>query len=94
MHRHSGSSTANVRLSTSKGIAALEIEDQGKGIPSMILDGSSGDKRGPFGVGLRGMKERMRQLGGTLDVLSTEHGVKVTASVQTMEPAASPKRSE
>jgi len=81
VHRHSGSSTATIRLSRGEGIAWLEIEDMGKGIPPTLLEQSSEDWMGSLGVGLRGMNERMRQLGGKLDVYSREGGTVVVASV-------------
>jgi PAS domain S-box-containing protein len=81
VHRHSGSSTATIRLSRGGGTAWLEVEDMGKGIPPMLLEQSSEDWMGSLGVGLRGMNERMRQLGGKLEVYSTEGGTVVVASV-------------
>jgi signal transduction histidine kinase len=77
VHRHSGSSRAVVRLRRSQDEAWLEIEDEGKGIApekKSLLLGS-----GPVGVGLRGMRERVLQLGGTLDVESENGGTTVRA---------------
>jgi PAS domain S-box-containing protein len=76
VHRHSGSSTAVVRLSESRGKVKLEVKDRGKGIPREKLNGSTGKS---LGVGLRGMRERVRQLGGDLQVESDENGTSVTA---------------
>jgi len=82
VHRHSGSSKAIVRLNRSQDAVLLEIQDEGKGIApdkrSQIL-GS-----GPLGVGLRGMRERVLQLEGTLDVQSDDRGT----NVQVMFPIA------
>jgi len=47
---------------------------------------------GSLGVGLRGMNERMRQLGGKLEVASTEQGTSVTASVPAERPQAKLER--
>jgi PAS domain S-box-containing protein len=77
VHRHSGSSTAEVRLSTIAGGVVLEVRDHGKGMPAQ--DGQV--PPGSLGVGLRGMNERIRQLGGTLEVSSTSRGTIVTATV-------------
>jgi PAS domain S-box-containing protein len=88
VHRHSGSVTATVRLSMSQGNAWLEVKDAGKGIPPNLLAQSSEDWIGSLGVGLRGMNERMRQLGGKLEIFSTEGGTVVTASVPAGEPFA------
>jgi signal transduction histidine kinase len=62
-------------------MAVLEIRDQGKGIPSAILEESGEDWLGAIGVGLRGMKERMRQLGGSLEISSGRDGTRVTAAI-------------
>jgi PAS domain S-box-containing protein len=80
VHRHSGSLTAHVQLSTAGGMAVLEVRDDGKGIPSTIL-ADAGETGQGVGVGLRGMRERLRQLGGTLGISSTEQGAAVAASV-------------
>jgi signal transduction histidine kinase len=81
IHRHSGSATAKIKLSLANGWAAMEIRDEGKGIPAGLLEQSGEDWMGSLGVGLRGMNERMRQLGGRLEVSSTENGTVVTAGV-------------
>lgn len=81
IHRHSGSAKANIRLSRANGVLILEITDYGKGVPPGILEEAGPDWMGSVGVGLRGMNERLRQLGGTFDVLSTETGTTVRATV-------------
>jgi PAS domain S-box-containing protein len=81
VHRHSGSATAKIKLSATAGVAVMEIHDDGRGIPMSLLERSGEDWMGSLGVGLRGMNERMRQLGGKLAVESTPQGTIVTASV-------------
>ena len=81
VHRHSGSQTAHVRLLMKEGMGILEIEDRGKGIPSQLLEQSAEDWMGALGVGVRGMNERIRQLGGRLELVSNESGTKVSAMV-------------
>jgi PAS domain S-box-containing protein len=78
--RHSGSDTASVRVSSHSGILQLEVADNGKGIPSDILAAlnSSG---GQLGVGIRGMRERVRQLGGWLQVDSRRGGTTILVSL-------------
>jgi signal transduction histidine kinase len=72
IHRHSESPTATIGVVQSNGQVRIEVRDQGKGIPP--------DKRiellsaGTPGVGLRGMRERLRQLGGTLEINSDGNG--------------------
>lgn len=81
VHRHSGSKTAHVRLLMREDMAVLEIEDTGKGISPQLLEQSGQDWMGAPGVGMRGMNERMRQLGGRLELVSTESGTTVSAIV-------------
>jgi PAS domain S-box-containing protein len=81
VHRHSGSRTATVRLLLRDARLILEVTDQGKGIPSANLEESGEDWTGALGVGLRGMHERMRQLGGRLELKSTSTGTTIAAEV-------------
>lgn len=81
VHRHSGSATAHVRLLVKDGMAILEIEDRGKGIYPDLLAELSQEWMGGLGIGVRGMNERMRQLGGRLDLISNENGTTVIAKV-------------
>jgi signal transduction histidine kinase len=80
VHRHSQSTTAHIRFAIKHGKAFLEIKDQGKGMPSDLL-GSKADSLGTLGVGIRGMQERVRQLGGELEITSTAEGTTVRASI-------------
>lgn len=79
--RHSGSPVANVRLDMKDGMIRLEVADQGKGIPAEVLDAFNRGSLSKLGVGLRGMKDRIRQLGGQLNVSSTAGGTVVSAAV-------------
>jgi len=81
VHRHSGSEIAHVRLLSKNGMATLEVADEGKGVPLGILNDAGQDWTRALGVGLRGMNERMRQLGGTLQLSSSEKGTTVSATV-------------
>ena len=69
VHRRSGSKTATVRLSLTPQEITIEIRDEGVGIPLGLSQG----------VGLRGMRERVRQFHGSLDVVSDNPGTRVTA---------------
>jgi len=80
VHRHSGSAVARIRLEFNAAAATLEVEDEGKGIPSGALE-SADNATGTLGVGLRGMHERVRQLGGKLELLSGEKGTTVRATI-------------
>jgi signal transduction histidine kinase len=79
VHRHSGSSTVRIRISLESGSLQLEISDSGKGMPPFALE-SPRDALGTMGVGLRGMNERVRQLGGILTFTSSG-GTTVSASL-------------
>ena len=99
VHRHSGSPIAYIRLLMNEGMGVLEIEDRGKGIASGILGQSAHDWMGSPGVGVRGMNERMRQLGGRLEFVSMESGTTVRAIVPagessflTSSPSAQPEK--
>ena len=81
VHRHSGSPTAHVRLSVENDMAVLDIEDNGKGIRPELLEDFCQERMGGLGIGVRGMNERMRQLGGKLELASNESGTTVTAKV-------------
>lgn len=84
VHRHSGSETACIRLSGSGGFCALEIEDEGVGIPARFLE-PAGEEGSALGVGLRGMSERMRQLGGRLEIVPKDRGTLLRAIALTGE---------
>jgi signal transduction histidine kinase len=72
IHRHSGSATAKVRISRTGINILVEVEDEGKGTsPGERLARESTSKEG---VGIRGMRERIRQLGGTLEIRSKRDG--------------------
>jgi signal transduction histidine kinase len=79
VHRHSGSPTARIRVSLEGGSLHLEIQDFGRGMPSNVLE-KSREALGTMGVGLRGMNERLRQMGGSLSLLS-DGGTTVRASL-------------
>ncbi len=81
VHRHSGSATAQVKLAIQEGFASLEVRDEGKGFTSALLDPSPALWQHTIGVGLRGMRERLGQLGGKLDISSSSKGATVTATV-------------
>ena len=86
VHRHSGSPTAAVRLLLNDNAFVLEVSDQGKGThladtPLGEMDTSGQDCIGRLGVGLRSMRERMRQIEGELEFRSSPEGTTVTATV-------------
>ena len=81
VHRYSESTKARIRISTSGDKIKVEIEDFGKGIPEAKSSSTQGSVE-RLGVGIQGMRERMRQLGGKLEITSSSKvGTKVTATI-------------
>jgi PAS domain S-box-containing protein len=66
VHRHSGSATATIRLYQSSGKVVLEVADEGRGIAAETISQIS--SAGASGVGLRGIRERIKDFGGDLEV--------------------------
>jgi len=75
VHRHSKSPIASIRLSRRSTGVRLEIRDKGQGMPAKVL--RSGNPNGQLGVGIMGMRERARQLGGRLEIASSRRGTTV-----------------
>ena len=76
--RHSCGDTATIRLTRTVESVCLEIEDNGNGIPAGKL---AEIQTGRSGVGITGMRERVRQCGGALSIQSTGRGTKVSATL-------------
>jgi signal transduction histidine kinase len=80
IHRHSGSSRAEVALKVFPDKVVLEVRDYGKGIPRELVEGFRA--RGiSFGVGLAGMRERVRELGGQLEIQAKSPGSSISATL-------------
>jgi PAS domain S-box-containing protein len=78
VHRHSGSKRVQVELAKNKDRMILTVRDFGRGIPAESLDASNGRS---IGVGLAGMRERVNDLGGRLDIQSSGTGTLVLVSI-------------
>ena len=76
--RHSGSVTANIRVTREPKLICVEVSDAGHGIPAEKLAAIT-DARRTTGVGTAGMRERLRQLGGHFEVESSPKGTTVRA---------------
>lgn len=74
VHRHSASPTARISLTRLQDRVRVEISDRGKGIPEEKQRNLTAAKAG---VGVRGMQERVRQFGGTLEIVSGGKGTTV-----------------
>jgi two-component system NarL family sensor kinase len=80
VHRYSGSPDAEIRIISTADAVNLEVIDHGKGIEAgsarVKVEGIAA-----LGVGIPGMRERLRQLGGQLEVDFGRDGTRVSASV-------------
>ncbi len=90
VHRHSESPRATIRVRQDKASLTLEVADEGKGMAFVRRQGAGGGK---VGVGITGMRARIRELGGRLEIQSNSRGtsVRVTLPV-TFEEALDEKK--
>ena len=78
VHRHSGSKTASIRVAREGDKVAVTVEDQGKGMtPARLAEIQSQGS----GVGIRGMRERLRQFQGTMIVESDSSGTRILVTI-------------
>jgi signal transduction histidine kinase len=80
VHRHSGAKRADVSLRTMDNDVILRIKDYGRGMPAAVLQSLRADGVGG-GVGLAGMTERLREIGGKLEINSGAGGTEIVARV-------------
>jgi signal transduction histidine kinase len=85
IHRHAGSPTATIRLLLQGAEVILEVEDHGHGMPSEPPSALPAGG-GALGVGVAGMRERLQQLAGVLDIASSPQGTRVRARVPVAVP--------
>jgi signal transduction histidine kinase len=76
VHRHSGSKTASIRVTREDDHVSLEVQDRGKGISRERL--TEIQTQGA-GVGIQGMRERVRQFHGEMSIESDENGTRIMA---------------
>jgi signal transduction histidine kinase len=86
IHRHSGSSKAEIALKVLPGKVALTVHDYGRGMPLEMLTTFRANGTNS-GVGLAGMRERIRELGGQLDIQSGETGTLISVTMPLHERA-------
>jgi signal transduction histidine kinase len=86
IHRHSGSPIAKIRLRQRDHQVMVEVADKGKGIP--LEKQQEMASSGTPGVGIRGMRERIRQLAGSLDISSNVSGTVVVVRLPIGESAS------
>jgi len=79
VHRHSGSRAVNVSVNTDDTVVILKVQDFGTGVPREVLDRFW--KTGNAGVGLAGIRERLKELGGQLEIESDIKGTVLKATI-------------
>ncbi len=85
IHRHSQSETASIRIARESNQIILDIRDQGKGMsPERLAEIQSGRS----GVGIGGMRERLRQFQGTMNVESDSCGTRIFATIPLLKDAS------
>jgi PAS domain S-box-containing protein len=83
IHRHSGSKTARIRVERKESSVDVEVQDQGRGMsPERLAEIQSQGT----GVGIRGMRERVRHFRGDLEIESNGSGTKVYATIPVKTP--------
>ncbi len=80
IHRHSGGRRATIRMRRTAKDVTLVVSDDGHGMDSQTLE-KVRREGAVLGVGIAGMKQRLQQLGGRLEIESGGGGTAVTASV-------------
>jgi len=78
VHRHSGSKTARISISRDSDGVHIEVSDEGKGITSTRM--AEIQSRGS-GLGIRGLRERLRQFHGEMRIESNGSGTRVLADI-------------
>jgi len=87
VRRHSGASSGHVTLHHTDSEIVLSIRDFGRGMQSEILNAQN--SKVSLGVGILGMRERIRQFSGDLEIISHQnHGTLVTVHVPIRASAA------
>ena len=89
IHRHSASQTALIRISKKAEAVDVVVQDYGRGIPPEKLATIQSEGSG---VGVRGMRERLRQLKGELKIESGDNGTRVWATLPVLKSPASDER--
>jgi len=80
IHRHAQSTAADIQLQVEPQGVRLTVRDRGRGMPPELLERFRRDGT-QSGVGLAGMRERVRELGGRLDISSGHEGTMLVAEI-------------
>jgi two-component system, NarL family, sensor kinase len=79
-HRHSSSPNVEVKYQRTPDLVTLEIQDFGHGLPQAVLERFQRTGTGS-GVGLAGIRERVKELGGDFTIFSSSSGTTLLSSV-------------
>ena len=83
IRRHSGSPVAKIRIEREPRILKVSIRDEGRGVPSALR--SDENLLAATGVGMASMRERARELGGSMEVESDERGTAIEVRLPIVE---------
>jgi PAS domain S-box-containing protein len=87
IHRHSGSSRAAIHVLAAASDVVLRVVDEGRGLP--VAAGAEAESAlAGVGVGIAGMRERIRQLGGRMEIRSGREGTTVEAVLPFLRSAS------
>lgn len=89
IRRHSESETAAISLEQRSEYLYLQIADTGRGIPSDVLEKSNSN-----GVGIAGMRERVKLLGGQFEIQSSNRGTRIDVVLRVHRASANEKATE
>jgi signal transduction histidine kinase len=78
IHRHSESKIADIKITSEGDVVNLDVRDKGRGVSKKKL--AELQSRGS-GVGIRGMRERVRQLSGDMTIESDNSGMRVHVTI-------------
>jgi len=78
IHRHSGSKSASIRIARVTSEVTIDIQDSGHGIPPQRL---AEIQSGGSGVGIRGMRERLGQFKGEMNIHSNSSGTRISVAI-------------
>jgi signal transduction histidine kinase/ActR/RegA family two-component response regulator len=87
--RHSRSPKAIIRLFMHNNQIILSVEDEGAGIEPRKLEAAN-TARAEFGVGIPGMRERLKQFGGSLELRSSQSGTQLIARIPLLKDFTQP----
>jgi PAS domain S-box-containing protein len=86
IHRHARSKTASIRIARNAGQVTVEVRDQGSGMsPERLAQIQSGAS----GVGIRGIRERLRQFKGEMEIHSDISGTRILVTIPVPKNAVS-----